>query len=201
MKRKYHYRELTIEMIKEYGIDRVDKDGTIYRKGKILKPSKIYTKNKNNPIYLKIALKGGYPVCVHRVVWLWFANKKDDSVTKIPVGYDIDHIDNNALNNHVDNLQILNRRENLYKAVVQNGRLRPDNQIELFLPKKKIYTMEYIDSKIKYHEAKAESLKALKTDYNRAEINRKLITAWGNHSKWTSIKRYYIEHKILGEIN
>lgn len=43
-----------------------------------------------------------------RVLYAWF---KGD----IPDGYDVDHIDNNSMNNSLDNLQLLTREENLKK--------------------------------------------------------------------------------------
>lgn len=43
-----------------------------------------------------------------RVLYAWF---KGD----IPDGYDVDHIDNNSMNNSLDNLQLLTRKENLKK--------------------------------------------------------------------------------------
>lgn len=42
------------------------------------------------------------------LVWLWYNER-------VPVGYDIDHIDNDKFNNHISNLQLLTRKENLRK--------------------------------------------------------------------------------------
>lgn len=38
----------------------------------------------------------------------------------IPQDYDVDHIDNNSLNNDPDNLQVLSRRDNLAKRFVDD---------------------------------------------------------------------------------
>lgn len=44
----------------------------------------------------------------HVIIWLWYNNI-------IPDNMDIDHIDNNKLNNDITNLQLLTRRDNLRK--------------------------------------------------------------------------------------
>lgn len=38
---------------------------------------------------------------------------------EVPAGYDVDHIDGDSLNNHIDNLQLLTRKENLAKRYAQ----------------------------------------------------------------------------------
>ena len=43
-----------------------------------------------------------------RLVYAWFFGR-------VPVKMDVDHIDNNSLNNSLDNLQLLTRSENLKK--------------------------------------------------------------------------------------
>lgn len=44
----------------------------------------------------------------HRFIYIWYNGE-------IPAGYDIDHIDNNSLNNDISNLRLLTRKENLAK--------------------------------------------------------------------------------------
>ena len=54
-------------------------------------------------------------VLVHHLVWDNFnGTKRDDK--------EIDHIDNNKSNNHIDNLQLLTPRENSVKSIEQRGR-------------------------------------------------------------------------------
>ena len=50
----------------------------------------------------------GYTITEHRALYLWF---KGD----IPEGYEIDHIDNNPLNNDLDNLQLISHDANIKK--------------------------------------------------------------------------------------
>ena len=49
-----------------------------------------------------------------QLLYIWY---KGD----IPKGYDIDHIDNNPLNNDINNLQLITRAENLRKRKVQSN--------------------------------------------------------------------------------
>lgn len=44
----------------------------------------------------------------HSFLYAWYKGE-------VPAGYDVDHIDGDSLNNHIDNLQILTRKENLAK--------------------------------------------------------------------------------------
>lgn len=78
-----------------------------FSKEKILKPC------WTDKAYLVVNLckdKKQKTLKVHQLVAMMFLNH-------IPCGYDkvVDHIDNNPLNNHVDNLQIISSRENCSK--------------------------------------------------------------------------------------
>ena len=44
----------------------------------------------------------------HAFLYAWFKGE-------VPAGYDVDHIDGNTLNNDIDNLQLLTRKENTNK--------------------------------------------------------------------------------------
>lgn len=65
---------------------------------------------------------------VHRLVWL--ANKGP-----IPIGFEVDHIDDNKLNNNFDNLQLLSNLNNTRKAILtgakqaQKGEKNPSSKL------------------------------------------------------------------------
>ena len=51
-------------------------------------------------------------ITLHTVIYAW--NKGE-----VPLGYDVDHIDNNPLNNNIDNLQLLTHKENMRKRSIK----------------------------------------------------------------------------------
>ena len=50
--------------------------------------------------------------CLHNVIYAWYKGE-------VPLGYDVDHIDNNSLNNNIDNLQLLTHEENLKRRSIK----------------------------------------------------------------------------------
>ena len=67
--------------------------------------------------------KQGYISCkqglLHRIMWETF-------VGEIPYGYEIDHIDNNRSNNALNNLQLVNHKQNI-ELSYKRGRKITDN--------------------------------------------------------------------------
>jgi len=62
---------------------------------------------------------------IHRIVWETFKGE-------IPSGMEIDHIDGNPLNNNIDNLQVLSRRNNNLKHIRETQKyLLRDNREQL----------------------------------------------------------------------
>lgn len=51
---------------------------------------------------------------LQRVIYAWYYEE-------CPNDKDVDHIDNDSLNNHPDNLQLLSRKENIAKRYVQGN--------------------------------------------------------------------------------
>ena len=49
---------------------------------------------------------------LHTVIYAWYKGE-------VPLGYDIDHIDNNSLNNNINNLQLLTHKENMSKIPIK----------------------------------------------------------------------------------
>ena len=89
---------------------------SLERSLKVIKVSIIYKKHQyGNTTYYKSYLfhENGkaYTISEHRLVYAWF---KDD----IPEKYDVDHIDGDTMNNSLDNLQLLTRKENLAKRTL-----------------------------------------------------------------------------------
>ena len=52
-----------------------------------------------------------YTISEHRLVYAWF-------IDDIPAKYDVDHIDGDPMNNRLDNLQLLTRKENLARRTL-----------------------------------------------------------------------------------
>lgn len=102
---KYETNFTDFEILKKNTDYRINlKTGTI-----INKHNRILKTKMNGRIYHTVSIKGcnGY---LSRVV---YAQKHGP----IPVGYDVDHIDDNPSNNCIDNLQVLTRRENIIKSI------------------------------------------------------------------------------------
>lgn len=107
--------------ITEYPKYSVTKEGTVWSnaqlKEKKLKP-RIVSQSKKG--YLQVSLyndkckrdKNGKllpkQIYIHHLVWTTFNGE-------IPEDMEIDHIDDNPRNNHIDNLQLVNRRSNMIK--------------------------------------------------------------------------------------
>ena len=66
------------------------------------------------PLHIK-RLNNGHThltATLHNVIYAWYKGE-------VPLGYDVDHIDNNTLNNNIDNLQLLTHEENLKKRKIK----------------------------------------------------------------------------------
>lgn len=89
---------------------------SLKRSLKVLKPQTIGRKHPyGKPCMYKAYIfhENGknYTISEHRLVYAWF---KDD----IPAKYDVDHIDGDPMNNRLDNLQLLTRKENLARRTL-----------------------------------------------------------------------------------
>ena len=96
----------------ELGIE-VKEDLTVWRNGNLLKPYLVSCKHKYGKttsyyVYVFYVNKVKYQIMRSNIMYCWFIGDRD--ITK-----DVDHIDNNSLNDNPDNLQLLTRQENLLK--------------------------------------------------------------------------------------
>ena len=103
---------------------------------------------------------------LHNVIYAWYKGE-------LPLGYDVDHIDNNPLNNNIDNLQLLTHEENLKKRSIKganqwyyikgyNDELWVKRQQELKDKKEEAKLRKELKSKYDLY------MKILKADINRA---------------------------------
>ena len=125
-----HNSALTKQQLINLGVTDVTKDGKVFKDGveckiRILKnkykhSTNVYQipvvsfvdKSKKIPFVTKDGYNsytyGALNISVARIMFVWF-------VRDIEYGEQIDHIDNNTLNNTLDNLQALTQKENLKK--------------------------------------------------------------------------------------
>lgn len=109
---------LTKQSLMSLGITDVTKEGKIFKGTKELPWYQIrrehpFGKTMSYP-YVSIYQHNTQKLlAVGRVVYAWFNNEA-------PGDKDVDHIDDNPQNNHLDNLQLLTRKENLAKRKAVN---------------------------------------------------------------------------------
>ncbi len=127
--RKSKMKALTKQDLMELGIDVCrNKKGeylvrhygrnakSLKRSLKVIKTSIIgrkhpYGKETRYKAYLFRENGRAYTIPEHRLVYAWF-------IGDIPANYDVDHIDGDTMNNSLDNLQLLTRKENLAKRTL-----------------------------------------------------------------------------------
>jgi hypothetical protein len=68
-------------------------------------------KYNNGPDYYRVRVLGK-AMLVHRIVWIMFNGDIPDNLV-------VNHIDNNSLNNRIDNLELVSKRENSQKTLNQ----------------------------------------------------------------------------------
>ena len=128
-------KELSKEILEKEGI-RVEQDPyeecgyKIYRYGRKAGRAKELTWKRLNP-----CLNGKYHKKSGKMKWYWIVGFSDNNKPKayplhrllyawyigyVPANMDVDHIDNNSLNNDLSNLRVLNRRKHTYTYVKRN---------------------------------------------------------------------------------
>lgn len=103
-------------------LERLDSRGR-HRKEKLLKPQK----NSKDYLFVRLSKNGvEEPILVHRLVWQTF-------VGEIPPEWEINHLDENKENNHLENLEACSHEKNINwgtrnakVAATLKGKKRPD---------------------------------------------------------------------------
>ena len=184
-----HNRALTKQQLIELGVTDVTKDGKVFKNGVECKIKILVNKYKHStktyqvPVVqfvdkskkIPFVTKNGYHsytygcmnISVARIMFVWF-------VRDIEYGEQIDHKDDNPLNNTLDNLQVLTQEENLKKKPV--GR----NQ----------FTWNLTDEELLKRKAEKEK------EQNRIEEHKRRIRC-RKHAY--EICKYYKEQKNLKE--
>ena len=184
-----HNRALTKQQLIDLGITDVTKDGKVFKNGVECKIKILVNKYKHStktyqvPVVqfvdkskkIPFVTKNGYHsytygcmnISVARIMFVWF-------IRDLEYGEQIDHIDNNTLNNTLDNLQALTQAENLKKKPV--GR----NQ----------FTWNLTDEEILKQKAEKEKEQNRIKEHKRRIRCRKLAY---------EICKYYKEQKNLKE--
>lgn len=189
MKTRTYAREITKDYLIKCGVENVTEDGlTVVVKGKPINFNRAYSGQRpydNVQLYdtdLRMSVPkeerksytGQFRLGVHIINYVW-------NVADKPAGYVVDHIDNNSLNNHVSNLQLLTPRENVNKE-----KERPLRVVKM----PKYITEEKINTKLAYYTDLYEQAKQDK-DADKVHKLRSYI------SQWRAKQRMFLENPEL----
>lgn len=135
------------------GLIEIREDGSIW--SKVTNAHKATYKDRRDG-YPCIIMRGK-EFKVHQAVWVWFNGI-------VPDGFEIDHIDNNKLNNRIDNLQLLTPQQNYMK---QAALIRGANNFSCKITEDQV-------REIRKRSAAGETIRAIAKDYpvSRTQINR-----------------------------
>ena len=91
-----------------YPVTIKDRRTNITRK---VNPHMTYNRSGKRKMYMIYKFHGGkISITAARLYYIWFKGDVKD-------GFDVDHIDNDSLNNKVENLQLISHQENIQKKV------------------------------------------------------------------------------------
>lgn len=160
----------------------VTKSGRLFsiKQGKYKELQKYYRVNRSGKPYIRHTLYVNdkrYHICLHNIMMTTFYGE-------CPIGYVVDHIDNNQLNNHIDNLRYLSKRDNTRRACCGKSQSAKhvsaivDNKEFVFSSLKDFYTFfnipyEYIKQlrKGNYNKYSTSLYYVLKFDNHKNECN------------------------------
>lgn len=192
-----HNRALTKQQLIDLGVTDVTEDGRVFKNGveckisilnnKYKHSTKIYQnavvqfvdKSKKIPFVTKDGYKsytyGCINISVARIMFVWF-------VRDIEYGEQIDHKDNNPLNNTLDNLQVLTQEENLKKKGISRNQYTWNLTDEEILEKRRIKEEEIkksaMRSEQRHRRAKCRELATEICKYYKEKKNFKEWHAW-----------------------
>lgn len=182
--------ELTKEYLMKLGITDVTPDGLhIYKGSKELAQYIPKTKNVKRR-YFRVSLydpelrqatpkeertitTGAIIIPVHVINYVWNRGPRE-------LGRVVDHIDNNPLNNHIDNLQLISQRENVKKdreASTKEIKCKLDRPLSYY--ENKLYYYEYLYKKAVKAGDQEEAARRRANTY----IQRAKIRYWLSHKK------------------
>ena len=132
--------------IKDYEDYDVDKNGLVismkFDKEKILKQYK----GRDGYMFVRLSKNGiKKNFKIHHLVWDQFGTSERDGRKK-----QVDHIDENKLNNHIDNLQLLSQRENVSKGKFKYGKSSKYTGVSWNKQAKKWVAQTFINNKKKF---------------------------------------------------
>ena len=138
------------KMIKGYENYEVDTLGNVYsldNQNRTLSPDGKLSERIVGCGYAAVSLYGASKkpkqVGIHRLVWEAFKGP-------IPEGMEIDHINNNRLNNMISNLQLMSKRDNLLKMWDRRGRSEIKETIKDWLARG--YSRKFISDNLNVSE-------------------------------------------------
>lgn len=114
-----------MKVIQGYTNYNIHEDGTIInnRTGRVMK----FNANHKGYLHVQLSDKGKKrTITLHRLIYLNF-------IGEIPQGLEVNHIDGNKENNHISNLELVTRKENMRKAVL-NGQIKSGAECPLAVP-------------------------------------------------------------------
>ena len=188
-----HNRALTKQQLIDLGVTDVTKNGKVFKNGveckisilnnKYKHSTKIYRnavvqfidKSKKYPIVTKDGYNsyayGCMNISVARIMFVWF-------VRDIEYGEQIDHKDDNPLNNTLDNLQVLTQEENLKKKGISRNQYTWNLTDEEILKRRQLKEEEKKKSAQCHRRAKCRKHAAEICKYYKEKKNFKEWHIW-----------------------